>query len=64
MKQVLTEKSKGETSRKISYVINLQLQKECEQFQFQMKKLEKTKKFQQDDLQIILKKKFKVELKK
>ncbi|MBS4189206.1 YlqD family protein [Bacillus sp. FJAT-49705] len=49
VKQVLTENSKSELLDK--YRSNKQqLQKECDQLRFEMKKLEKTKKFQQISL--------------
>ena len=46
VKQVLTEKSKEELQEKYHTNI-LQLQKECDQLRFEMKKLEKSKKFHQ-----------------
>jgi len=49
VKQVLTEKSKGELQEKYHTNI-LQLQKECDQLRFELKKLEKSKKFQQPSL--------------
>ena len=49
VKQVLTEKSKSELQDKY-HTKKLQLEKECDQLQFELKKLEKTKKFQ---LQVI-----------
>src|SRR3954471_20898257 len=49
VKQVLTEKSKGELQEKYHTNI-LQLQKECDQLHFEMKKLEKSKKFHQSNL--------------
>jgi hypothetical protein len=49
VKQVLTEKSKGELQEKYHTNI-LQLQKECDQLRFEMKKLEKSKKFHQLNL--------------
>jgi|SRR3954452_22550806 YlqD protein len=49
VKQVLTEKSKGELQEKY-HTNKLQLQKECDQLQFELKKLEKTKRFQQQSL--------------
>jgi hypothetical protein len=49
VKQVLTEKSKEDLLQK--YEGNLfQLKKECEQLRFELKKLEKTKKFQTANL--------------
>lgn len=49
VKQVLTEKSKNELLQK--YDENkAQLQKECDQLRFEMKRLEKTKKFQPTSL--------------
>jgi septin family protein len=49
VKQVLTEKSKAELYEKY-HSKKLQLQKECEQLRFELKKLEKTKKFQPTSL--------------
>ena len=49
VKQVLTEKSKGKLQEKYHTNIN-QLQKECDQLRFEMKKLEKSKKFQSAQL--------------
>jgi hypothetical protein len=49
VKQVLTEKSKGELQDKY-HTNRLQLQKECDQLRFELKKLEKEKKFQQQSL--------------
>lgn len=49
VKQILTEKSKEELQEKYHTNI-LQLQKECEQLRFEMKKLEKGKKFNQTNL--------------
>jgi hypothetical protein len=49
VKQVLTEKSKGELQDKY-HTNKLQLQKECDQLRFELKKLEKEKKFQQHSL--------------
>lgn len=49
VKQILTEKSKTELFEKYQSK-KLQLQKECDQLRFEMKKLEKTKKFQQTSL--------------
>ncbi|TKC18637.1 YlqD family protein [Robertmurraya kyonggiensis] len=49
VKQVLTEKSKEQLLQK--YEDNrLQLKKECEQLMFELKKLEKTKKYQAENL--------------
>ncbi|MFE8699051.1 YlqD family protein [Cytobacillus sp. FJAT-54145] len=49
VKQVLTEKSKEELLEK--YALNrIQLNKECDQLGFELKKLEKTKKFQPNSL--------------
>lgn len=49
IKQVLTEKSKEQLLQK--YEGNhLQLKKECEQLMFELKKLEKTKKYQTNNL--------------
>jgi len=45
IKQVLTEESKAELFEKY-HSKKLQLQKECDQLRFELKKLEKTKKFQ------------------
>ncbi|WP_428908683.1 YlqD family protein [Niallia sp. Krafla_26] len=47
--RVLTEKSKQDLQDKY-HTEKSQLHKECEQLQFQMKKLEKTKNFQQESL--------------
>jgi len=47
--QVLTEKSKSELQEKY-HTNKLQLQKECEQLEFQLKKLAKTNKLQQQAL--------------
>ena len=47
--QVLTEKSKSELQERY-HRNKLQIQKECEQLQFQFKKLEKSRKFQQEEL--------------
>lgn len=49
VKQVLTEKSKGELQDKY-HTNKLQLQKECDQLRFELKKLEKEKKYQQHSL--------------
>ncbi|MEW8986075.1 MAG: YlqD family protein [Bacillus sp. (in: firmicutes)] len=49
VKQVLTEKSKTELFEKYQSK-KLQYQKECDQLRFEMKKLEKTKKFQPTSL--------------
>lgn len=49
VKQVLTEKSKGELQDKY-HTNRLQLQKECDQLRFELKKLEREKKFQQQSL--------------
>lgn len=49
VKQVLTEKSKEKLQEKYHTNI-LQLQKECDQLRFEMKKLEKSKKFHQANL--------------
>ena len=49
VKQVLTEKSKEKLQDKYHTNI-LQLQKECDQLRFEMKKLEKNKKFHQHNL--------------
>ena len=49
VKQVLTEKSKEKLHEKYHTKI-LQLQKECDQLRFEMKKLEKNKKFHQRNL--------------
>ncbi|MBB6443819.1 YlqD family protein [Bacillus benzoevorans] len=49
VKQVLTEKSKGELQDKY-HTNRLQLQKESEQLRFELKKLEKEKRFQQQSL--------------
>jgi hypothetical protein len=49
VKQVLTEKSKGELQDKY-HTNKMQLQKECDQLHFELKKLEKAKKFQQQAL--------------
>ena len=49
VKQVLTEKSKGELQEKY-HTNKLQLQKECDQLRFEIKKLEKSKKFHQPNL--------------
>ena len=49
VKQVLTEKSKEKLQDKYHTNI-LQLQKECDQLRFEMKKLEKNKKFHQPNL--------------
>jgi len=49
VKQVLTEKSKGELQDKY-HTNKLQLQKECDQLRFELKKLEKEKKYQQQSL--------------
>lgn len=49
VKQILTEKSKTELFEKY-HSKKLQLQKECDQLRFEMKKLEKTKKFQPTSL--------------
>src|SRR3954467_1899714 len=49
VKQVLTEKSKEGLQEKYHTNI-LQLQKECDQLRFEMKKLEKNKKFHQPNL--------------
>lgn len=49
VKQVLTEESKGKIHQK--YLSRkLQLQKECDQLRFELKKLEKSKKFQPETL--------------
>jgi hypothetical protein len=50
VKQVLTEKSKNELQEKYHSSMS-QLQKECDQLHFQLKKFEKTKAFSQDHLQ-------------
>jgi hypothetical protein len=47
--QVLTEKSKSELQERY-HRNKLQIQKECEQLQFQFKKLEKSRKIQQEEL--------------
>jgi hypothetical protein len=49
VKQVLTEKSKDELFNKY-HSKKLQLQKECDQLRFELKKLEKTKKHQPTSL--------------
>ena len=49
VKQVLTEKSKEKLQDRYHTNI-LQLQKECDQLRFEMKKLEKSKKFNQPNL--------------
>ncbi len=49
VKQVLTDKSKGELHKKYHTSL-VQLQKECDQLRFELKKLEKSKKFQQASL--------------
>lgn len=49
VKQVLTEKSKEQLLDKYNEN-RLQLKKECEQFRFELKKLEKIKKFQRENL--------------
>ncbi|KAA9025900.1 YlqD family protein [Niallia endozanthoxylica] len=49
VKQVLTDKSKGELQKKYHTSL-VQLQKECDQLRFELKKLEKSKKFQQASL--------------
>ncbi|NMD69486.1 hypothetical protein HHO41_04230 [Bacillus sp. DNRA2] len=49
VKQILTEQSKHELFEKYQSK-KLQLQKECDQLRFEMKKLEKTKKFQPTSL--------------
>ncbi|MCQ6274070.1 YlqD family protein [Bacillus sp. V3B] len=49
VKQVLTEKSKDELQTKY-HTNKLQLEKECDQLHFELKKIEKTKKFQQQNL--------------
>jgi hypothetical protein len=49
VKQVLTEYSKSELLNKY-HLKKLQLQKECDQLRFEMKKQEKTKKIQQVSL--------------
>ncbi|WP_394232553.1 YlqD family protein [Niallia oryzisoli] len=49
VKQVLTEKSKGELQKKYQTSL-IQLQKECDQLRFELKKLERSKKFQQHTL--------------
>jgi hypothetical protein len=49
VKQVLTEKSKNELQERY-HTNKLQLQKECDQLRFELKKLEKTKKYQQQNL--------------
>lgn len=49
VKQVLTEKSKGELQDKY-HTNKLQLQKECDQLRFELKKLEKEKKYPQQSL--------------
>ncbi|WP_338452027.1 YlqD family protein [Niallia oryzisoli] len=51
VKQVLTEKSKGELQKKYHTSLE-QLQKECDQLRFELKKLEKSKKFQQHSLKV------------
>lgn len=50
VKQVLTEKSKEEIANKY-HQQKLQLQKESEQLRFELKKFQRTKKYQQDNLQ-------------
>lgn len=49
--QVLTEKSKSDLQERY-HSSKLQIQKEQEQLQFQYKKLEKTRKFQQEELKL------------
>ncbi|MDP4169756.1 MAG: YlqD family protein [Bacillota bacterium] len=49
VKQILTEKSKQKLLDQYHSRLQ-QLRKECEQLQFELKKLEKTKKFNQSDL--------------
>ncbi|MGJ7922414.1 YlqD family protein [Neobacillus sp. LXY-4] len=49
VKQILTEKSKDELFEKYQER-RLQLQKECDQLRFELKKLEKTKKYQPTQL--------------
>lgn len=49
VKQILTEKSKEEITNKYRQQ-KLQLQKESEQLRFELKKLERSKKYQQDHL--------------
>nr|WP_295972042.1 YlqD family protein [uncultured Bacillus sp.] len=49
VKQVLTEKSKGELQDKY-HTNKLQLQKESDQLRFELKKLEKEKRYQQQSL--------------
>lgn len=49
VKQVLTEKSKNEL-QETYYSKKQQLEKECEQLKFELRKLEKTKKFPQQNL--------------
>lgn len=49
VKQILTENSKQELFEKYQSK-KLQLQKECDQLRFELKKLEKTKKFQPTSL--------------
>ena len=50
VKQVLTEKSKEISFKKSIIRKYIQLQKESDQLRFEMKKLEKTKKFQPANL--------------
>lgn len=57
VKQILTEKSKEELLRNYEET-KRQLQKECEQLRFELKKLERTKKFQPS----VLKKQFDKEI--
>lgn len=49
IKQIMTEKSKDELFNKYQSR-KMQLQKECEQLRFEIKKLEKTKKYQHTNL--------------
>jgi hypothetical protein len=49
VKQIVTEKSKEKLLEKY-YAKKQQLQKECDQLRFEMKKLEKTKKYQPGNL--------------
>lgn len=49
VKQVLTEKSKNQLMEKYNNQ-KVQLQKECDQLRFELKKLEKTKRFQPGSL--------------
>jgi predicted transcriptional regulator len=49
VKQILTEKSKQQLFEQYNAKM-LQLQKECDQLQFEMKRLEKTKTFSQEAL--------------